>query len=77
MSGYWQASVVIDGAVDQEDELTDRQFNKLQTEITGWAETHPDTPVEVFGLWHEHRRGVDCECAQYATDHRPVLSFNN
>lgn len=74
--GYWQTSVVIDGALDSDDELTDRQLTRLRREIEVHATDHPDQQVEVYALWHDHARGRDCECVQYAQDHHPLDTYN-
>ncbi len=29
---------------------------------------------EVYVLRHDHADGIDCECVQYLTDHRPMFS---
>lgn len=73
--GFWELSVLIDGV---EDEVVYRRDeagrDAYVDEVAGFASRCEGT-VEVFALWHGHGDdGRECECVQYATDHRPLWS---
>lgn len=73
--GYWQVSVICEGALDEDRELSDIAYPLFLADVEGWANAHSDLDVEVYAIWHEHRRGVDCECIQYVTDHHPAAAW--
>ena len=74
---YATLSVVIDGAVDEEDDyfdqtlLDDRLWN-----IAEESQAH-GYHTAVYVLYHDHDRSVvDCECVQYLQDHHPLAEYN-
>lgn len=77
-SGYWSASVVVDGALEHEDDVSPEGLDELLKKTKDEASAD-GLPTEVFAIWHEHAPRTDDDdaedvCAQYATDHRPIWS---
>lgn len=73
---YAEITVIVEGAVDEEFIATDEtilseQMRELEEEACDSGYT-----FEVHRQDHDHEQGIDCECAQYATDHRPYRVFN-
>ena len=78
---YTSVTTVVDGAVHDEQDLPDDTVDayvagqRREAEIDG-------LPCEVFAVHHDHDPDLDewgqesCHCAQYAQDHRPILSVN-
>ena len=74
---YATLSVVIDGAVDEEDDYFDQTL--LDDRLWHLAEESQahGYPTSVYVLYHDHDRSVvDCECVQYLQDHRPLAEYN-
>lgn len=72
---YWQVSVICEGALDEDRQLTDAQLQPFVDSIEEWANAHPDKDVEIYTLFHDHARGRECECIQYVTDHHPAHAW--
>lgn len=82
--GYYDISVVVDGALDS-DEMVSDDGDALDRELESIREQHREdhrvysaertgTPVwEVYVLHHDHDMMADCGCAQYVQDHHPAL----
>jgi hypothetical protein len=76
MKGYWQASVICEGALDEDRQCTDTQLSALVADVEKFALAHPDQDVEIYTLWHGHPRAQEeCACVQYATDHHPTYAW--
>lgn len=74
---YADVTVVVDGAVEQEEQFTD--YLLLEQFIDGVREDAEGDgyPTEVYVLYHEHEPGEDeCTCVQYVTDHHPQYQWN-
>ena len=75
MNDYFvEASVVIAGGLDSYEYFPSwgsftAWFDVTRTELVGISDS-----AEIYVLEHEHALGVDCECVQYLTDHRPYWS---
>lgn len=72
---YADVTVVVDGAVEEEERFTDETLmldyvRTLEDEAAGHG-----YPVEVFILRHEHEPR-ECECVQFLQDHKPAYRFN-
>lgn len=86
---YEEYTVVWDGALEQTVEAANGvilqssygQDEEAGTLVQAWLdeiETAADSDsvrVEVFCLAHPHAPGIECECAQYASDHHPEYTF--
>ena len=75
MPVHTELSVIVDGAFEEDATFTDY--------LDEWAFIHSieeeamdhGYPVEIFCVTHgDHPIGADCECAQYAISHEPILS---
>lgn len=84
MSGYWEVTVVVDGALDVEAVLlTDEALDDMVAAVRA-AATADGKPTEMFTLWHEHpmyteddsEAYIEDTCIQYATDLRPAFTWN-
>ena len=83
MSGYWQVTVIVEGAIDCEVELvSDEALDAFIDEVKD-AATEDGKPTEVYTLWHNHApltseddASFEDVCIQYATDLRPVFVWN-
>ena len=74
---YAELTVIVNGAVEEEATFTDETLvteflNDLEREAEG-----DGVRTEVHRLDHDHAPEVDCDCAQYATDHRPYRVFDH
>jgi hypothetical protein len=83
---YEEYTVVWDGAQDEKwvarldgTFIGDAPDNALTVDAWLEALSHDaiasDAHVEVYLLSHPHEFGIDCECVQYAQDHRPAFTF--
>jgi len=68
---YTQVDVICEGALEESETFTDyllldEYLANLKTEAIGDGAT-----LEVYILEHEHALDIECNCAQYVTDHRP------
>lgn len=73
---YAEVSVVVDGA--QEDFIPfwdETLMNEFIEDIHAEAIGH-GYPTEIYVMYHDHDIALECECAQYVTDHHPVFSWN-
>lgn len=80
MSGYLEATLIIDGVLDCE-----KQFNTLSS-LEEWAtrEIHkvekesPEMVAEIYVMGHHNEcRYSECSCVQYLTDHHPDFFSTN
>ena len=73
--GYFEVWVLFEGALGAEDHFT------LDSDVDNWADAHlqagakANVLTEVYCRFHPHREGIECECAQYDTNHHPMTSF--
>lgn len=68
---YLEATLIVGGAVDAMESFTDPvAFDTWLASIQGELRDSTET-VEVYSMQHPHSPNLDCECAQYASDHRP------
>ena len=79
--GYYDISVIVDGALDFEgtwdDEEYERSYEELYEKYRVSSVLPANVPVAVFVMYHDHDVAVrDCVCSQYVTDHNPVISWN-
>ena len=83
MSGpgfYDELWTVVDGAIDQEWEITtSSEYDAVVASVDGWWT--PDGPmVRLFSISHGHDpltaedvdQGAECVCAQYEQSHLPI-----
>jgi hypothetical protein len=69
-------TVVVDGAVENDRMFTDYALMEdFIAEIAAEAHDHGYL-TEVYVMYHDHEVGIDCECAQFVTDHHPLYTFN-
>ena len=74
---YAELTVIVDGAVEEEATFADET---LVTEFLNGLEREAEgdgVRMEIHRLDHDHARGMDCDCAQYATDHHPYRVFDH
>jgi hypothetical protein len=77
MPAHAAVTVIVDGALDQEEVFTDYlRLEEFLSQVGDDAESDGYL-TEVFVLEHDHEIGIECECAQYALDHRPTYVFNS
>jgi hypothetical protein len=92
MEGYYDVTVVIEGAVDEDATFPetdegmigmDQMIDSLriwakQDKINGIASAEQVNPwVQIFTLYHAHPLSdEECSCAQYVTDHHPEYEWN-
>ena len=68
---YTQVDVICEGALEESETFTDylllnKYLANLKTEALEDGVT-----LEVYILEHEHALDIECNCAQYVTDHNP------
>lgn len=73
MAVFSEVTVLVDGAVDECAVFFDYALEAAFIEdVKEEAEGH-GYPTKIHVLYHDfHDFDVECECAQYETDHRPV-----
>lgn len=71
--GFWEVTVVWEGAVDTQETFLDSNEDLVDVMIEAVQADAVDTQdlVEVFTLYHDHELTLECECVQFVTDHRP------
>lgn len=76
---YTEVTVIVNGAVDQAETCQNpRSVARICNEVASWAHDHPDLPVQIFLLHHEHALSTEeCSCIQYLSDYGPTMSFND
>lgn len=74
--GYIQASFVIDGALSSADMEfdTEENFDKWVEDCQRGIQGFP-VNAAIFRLYHDHAKGIDCECIQFLTDHHPFWTY--
>lgn len=76
MPAHVTLSVIVDGSLESDETYTDDTlYRERLREIADDAADH-GYPTEVFVVQHDHAIGIECECVQYLTDHKPVWSAN-
>jgi hypothetical protein len=74
---YSEISVVVDGALEEEQTFTDYLLEAEYLDRIEEEATDHGYPTEVFRLYHEHNPSdEDCGCIQYVQDHHPYASYN-
>lgn len=74
MSDYIQATVIVDGALDEERTFTSK------TEFDVWfsrikCEDFTGMEVDIYTIVHNHPQSQEeCVCVQYMNDHAPMWS---
>lgn len=73
---YKEISVLVGGALEQTEIFSYDDILEVAKCYGFIAETQKEAlesseRVELFEMTHEHEPDVDCECAQYVTDHNP------
>lgn len=72
---YWQVDVVVDGALDVSETITEQaEFNELIEKIIDDAGDGKFTQVYVIEHWHS-LDVEECGCVQFLTDHAPMYEF--
>ncbi len=77
-SMYLDASVVVDGALEEDSTFYDYLFfEEWLRGVEEDAESHGYL-TEIYVVEHAHsvEDGADCACVQYLTDHHPYRTFN-
>jgi hypothetical protein len=78
--GYTEVTVVVDGTLEEvaqfPDDATEQQeeFLEEQKEL-GETEAGAGCHTAIFVDHHPHEMEADCQCAQYATDHKPDFEY--
>lgn len=76
---YVEATVIVDGALDEEAVFGTGEQENLEAWITVQKElamAHPLQETQIYLMEHGHSPDVeDCSCAQYLTDHHPHWSW--
>ena len=73
--GYMEITTIVEGALESSvcfegiDEIV-KLNNHIQS-TQRFAYDNSDMDVQIYKLWHEHEQGIDCECVQYLSDHKP------
>ena len=68
---YAELTILVNGSLY--DTFATEDVAKHDEMLKLWKEAWADEsdPAEIYRDFHAHPMGVDCECAQYATDRRP------
>lgn len=79
VASYVEATVIVDGALAEEETFSDGQAEELNAWLTRQKElamAHPDQETQVYLMDHGHPPDMeDCSCAQYLTDHHPYWKW--
>jgi hypothetical protein len=73
--GYFECWAVFAGALGAEETFT------LVSDVDDWADEQLQAGAksavltEVYVRFHEHAEGLECECAQYETSHKPYVTY--
>lgn len=73
---YAEFSIIVAGALDEEATFTDET---LVDEFLAGLEQEAEGSgyrFEVYRIDHDHELGIECECVQFLTDHKPYRVFN-
>ena len=71
--GFWDVTVVWEGAVSDEKTFEDAQ-SQDRLKFLGIVKSEAndtDDLVEIYELYHDHDLSLECECHQFVTDGRP------
>lgn len=73
---YAELIFMVAGAEEERHEFSDETLiteylNTLEREASEGGYRY-----EVYRLDHDHEPGIECECIQFAQDHRPYRVFN-
>lgn len=73
MNPYTEVTVLYEGTLDYEETIHPTDAT-CRVRYLAAKSQHLPGEVEIYTLTHDHDEGVECECAQYVQDHRPVFS---
>lgn len=73
---YAELSIVVNGALESTEIYFDETLlNEAISYFKEDAESH-GYPTQVYVSYHDHSPDIECECAQYETDHHPAYEYN-
>ena len=76
---YVQATLVVDGALDDEQTFGEDESELLEVWLDNnkvLAIEHPEQRTEIYLLEHGHPPDMEeCSCVQYLTDHHPFWAY--
>lgn len=79
VASYVEATVIVDGMLDEEEIFNDGQAEELNMWLAQQKEramAHPRRETEIYLMDHGHPPDVeDCSCVQYLTDHHPYWKW--
>jgi hypothetical protein len=79
MNGYYEAYLVCEGALDEERTFAD--YDEAIEWLEAEAERARNAGFQLEGYilehWHPEDWPGECECSQYALDHRPVVASHD
>ncbi len=74
---YFTVETIVEGALQDSQTFYEGEDKMRQYLLKVEADAKADgLRTEVYVLYHDHDESVECECAQYVTDHRPEFSYN-
>jgi hypothetical protein len=76
---YATVTVLVDGALEQEDTFFDETAMRAWIDGVGQDAVADGYPTEVYIVEHAHAwddTDDECTCAQYLTDHHPAYQWN-
>lgn len=76
---YTEVSTVYNGCAEATYEFQETasellRMNQFIRDTQRFAYDNSDATVEIYKLFHPHPQGIECECIQYETDHKPFWS---
>jgi len=73
--GYIEGYAVVEGALDEEREFrTWREYQEWAEQVLTECQ-EKRLQVEIYCIYHDHELGIECECAQFLTDHHPDYAW--
>ena len=74
---YAELTLVVAGVAEEQETFTDYLLlEEYERKVSEEAESH-GYPSELYRLDHEHDLGPECECHQFAQDHKPWRTYNH
>lgn len=70
--GYYEITVLVGGAEEEVQQFEDGMEEEMVNFLDGIKQEDIEEKVEIFGLKHNHELGIECECIQFVTDHKPM-----
>ena len=70
---YYECYTVIEGAQGNDYNASDWDSANGWMENQVWMANLSRSDAQAYFIAHDHGVGIDCECVQYLTDHRPFL----